>query len=207
VNRRTKNNSLPEGVEFPDLGGPPGFLVEAPYLVGTLPTIVPSSTDVATVRSPDSTIAPDGKGIGRPGMIARAVRQAAADRKPWLAPGANVKPTALVDKNHKFKSRRIKDLWDLFYQFRADFLRPNESDSKDRLLCLLWKGKHDRHSPHALAGFFKECPEIAVWAIWTERAIHETPLRSRKNQSPRIDLLRKCLQILVDAQMNRLAQR
>jgi hypothetical protein len=150
----------------------------------------------------DAANMPNEKGIGGSGIFARAAREVAAARKPWLAPGrANIKSTELVDRNRKFHSRRIADVWDLFYQFRADFSRPDESDSKARNLCLSWKSKHDRHTPRALERFFKEFPEIAVWAIWPERAIHETPLRSGKNKSPRIDLLRKCLQILFDAQM------
>jgi hypothetical protein len=128
--------------------------------------------------------------------------------KPWLAPStaSGSASTTLAEKNRLFHSRKTRNLWKLFYDFRADFTRPDESDSL-RSLCIAWERKHKSRSPRVLPRFFKKYPELAVWAIWVERTIHETPPRSAKNQFPQQDLLRRCLEILVRTQVQRLTDR
>lgn len=161
-----------------------------------------SIPEISTLRRAHAAFMPEEKRSRRTHVFGRLFRQRVAV-KPWLAPPlpSGATPTSLEEKNRKFGSRKIKDLWDVFYQFRGDFPRPDESSSELKRLCFGWKRKHDGKSPRALLRFFKSHPDIAVWAVWVERAIHETPLRSGKNKSPRMDLMRECLRILVDAQM------
>jgi hypothetical protein len=142
----------------------------------------------------------------RPSMLGALFARRRARAKPWLAPIAADRSVeiTLAEKNRLFNSRKVKDLWQLFYDFRASFPRPEESD-RVRSLCMSWKTKHKGHSPRVLPRFFKKHPELALWAVWVERAIHETPTRSAKNQFPQVDLLRKCLEILGPPQVQRLA--
>jgi hypothetical protein len=124
----------------------------------------------------------------------------------WLAPPTSIQKSSptLAEKDRLFKSRRIKDVWELFYCCRADLPRPDESNQQVRNLCAEWQRKYEGGSPRALPRFCKKCPELAVWAVWVERAIRKTQIRSSKNQSPQLDLLRQCVGILVRAQVERL---
>jgi hypothetical protein len=128
--------------------------------------------------------------------------------EPWLAPRASVQKSSLTlaEKDRLFKSRRNKDVLGLFYSCREDLPRPDESNQEVRNLCVAWKRKYEGGSPRALPRFCKRCPELAAWACWVERAIHETQIRSTKNKSPRLDLLRQCVAILATAQVERLAR-
>jgi hypothetical protein len=169
-----------------------------PYL------IAPFLPDDPPLKTADSLAIPAKKRV-RSSMLWALSARRRATAKPWLAPIAadgSVEIT-LAEKNRLFNSRKVKDLWQLFYDFRADFPRPEESD-RVRSLCMSWKTKHKSHSPRVLPRFFKKHPELALWAIWVERAIHETPTRSAKNQFPQVDLLRKCLEILGRPQVQRL---
>jgi hypothetical protein len=156
--------------------------------------------------SPKSTVIAGSMDFHR-GVFLRAARRVARTKAKAKACFASAitrshPPTTLAQKELEFESRKLKNLWKLFYEFRIDFVRPVESDRVSRRACLLWKAKHHRNSPGALVRFFKKHPNIAVWSVWVERVIHETQLRSGKNQSPRVDLLRECLRILVDAWIN-----
>ena len=186
-------------------GDAPNFDHLADYPAVSPPNPISGLIEIPVVRSPSAT--PKKRKPRRAGALVRLWRRQRAG-KPWLAPDfANgVSPTSLEEKNRKFKSKKIKDLWAVFYQFRAEFPRPNQTDIELKRLCLSWKKKHDGNSPRALPRFFVKYPEIAVWAIWVERAIHETRRRSGENQSPQVDLLRECLRILADVQMQRLGK-
>jgi hypothetical protein len=141
----------------------------------------------------------------RPSSTWMSAARGRAVVKPCLAPStaSGNALTTLAEKNRLFHSRKIKNLWKLFYDFRADFTRPDESDSL-RSLCVAWERKHKSRSPRALSRFFKKYPDLAVWATWVESAIQETPIRSAKNQFPRMDLLRRCLEVLGRPQVQRL---
>ena len=156
-------------------------------------------------KTADSLAIPEKKRV-RASMLGAFFASRRAMAKPWLAPIAAVRSAeiTLAEKNRLFNSRKVKDLWQLFYDFRASFPRPEESD-RVRSLCMSWKTKQKGHSPRVLPRFFKKHPELALWAVWVERAIHETPTRSAKNQFPQVDLLRKCLEILGPPQVQRLA--
>jgi hypothetical protein len=155
--------------------------------------------------SPGSTVIA-GRKRSSLGVFVQAVRRVEKTRiKACFAPAVTSghTPTTLAQKERKFESRKLKDLWKLFCEFRVDFTRPDESDWQSRRVCLSWKAKYHGHSRGALVRFFQKHPNIAVWSLWVERAIHETQLRSGKRQSPRVDLLRECLRILVIAWINR----
>jgi hypothetical protein len=103
---------------------------------------------------------------------------------------------SLAEKQRIFDRGKIKDLWTLYFDFRSQFPRPDESDPAVRRLCMDWKRKYKGHAPLPLQRFFKQYPDLAVWATWTEQAIQETPNRSSKNKFPRLELLRECIGIM-----------
>jgi hypothetical protein len=134
-------------------------------------------------KTADSLAIPEKKRV-RASMLGAFFASRRAMAKPWLAPIAAVRSAeiTLAEKNRLFNSRKVKDLWQLFYDFRASFPRPEESD-RVRSLCMSWKTKQKGHSPRVLPRFFKKHPELALWAIWVERTIHETPTGQRRTNS------------------------
>jgi hypothetical protein len=176
--------------------------------IGTSPTDGAAPQEQINPASPESAIIA-GRNSSGPGVFVRAVRRVERTKtKACFAPAVTrtLSPTTLAQKELEFESRKLNDLWKIFCEFRIDFPRPDESDRESRRVCLSWKAKYRRHSPGALVRFFNKHPSIAVWSLWVERAIHETQLRSPKNQSPRVDLLRECLRILVDASISRIGK-
>jgi hypothetical protein len=104
-------------------------------------------------------------------------------KPPLIAPSNTMRKLSLslAEKQRIFDSGKINDLWALFFDFRSQFQRPDESDAAVRRLCVDWKSKFKGRSPFSLQRFFKQHPDVAVWATWTEKAIHETQARSSKN--------------------------
>jgi hypothetical protein len=214
VSRRGSNTALAETTGKPELGvvgvrlGTPTSRVE---FLGEFEGVAPPAAIPSLVDDPSLRIA-DVEGIAekrhrRLSLLGAFFALRSAVARPWLAPitASGRASTTLAEKNRMYSSPKIRDLWKLFHDFRADFPRPDESDREVRNLCLAWKTKYKGGSPRALPRFFKKYPELAVWAVWVERAIHETPMRSAKNQFPRMDLLRRCLEVLVDIQVQHLA--
>jgi hypothetical protein len=177
------------------------------YMPLTPPSAILSVTETSTIGTPSAAFIPAEKSP-RPANERTRLFKRRVVPKPWLAPSlpSGNLPTTLAEKNRKFESTKAKDLWDVFYGFRVDFPRPVESSAELKRLCLSWEMKYKGSSTRVLPRFFKKHPELAVWAIWAERAIHETKVRSGTNQFPQINLLRDCLRILVDAQTRRLRQ-
>jgi hypothetical protein len=169
-----------------------------------IPPAIPGVVDYTSLRIAD-VYSPTG---WRPRYqsLLRSLRTGRPVVELWLAPPTSIQKSSptLAEKDRLFKSRRIKDVWELFYCCRGDLPRPDESNQQVRNLCTEWQRKYEGGSPRALPRFCKKCPELAAWACWVERALHETQILSTKNKSPRFDLLRECVGILADAQMLRL---
>jgi hypothetical protein len=172
-------------------------------------------------------LAPEiGKGVGRPGFrsilgsltgeIADAFKPPATQglqlwlRKreplvnPLIAPDTTMRKLnlSLAEKQRIYDRGKIADLWTLYFDFRSQFPRPDESDAAVRRLCMDWKRKYRGRSPLSLQRFFRQHPNLAVWATWTEQAIQETPIRSSKNKFPRLELLRECMRIMAQHQLD-----
>jgi hypothetical protein len=126
--------------------------------------------------------------------------------KPPLIAPANTSlklSLGLAEKQRIFDRGKINDLWTLYLDLRFQFPRPDESDPSVRRLCVDWKSKFEGRSPFSLQRFFKQHPDVAVWATWTEKAIHETQARSSKNKFPRLELLRQCIGIMMQHRLER----
>jgi hypothetical protein len=126
-------------------------------------------------------------------------------KPPLIAPANTMRnlSLSLAEKKRIFDCRKTNDLWALYLDFRSQFQRPDESDRAVRHLCVEWKSKFEGRSPFSLQRFFKQHPDVAVWATWTEKAIHETQARSSKNKFPRLELLRECIGIMMQHRLQR----
>jgi hypothetical protein len=215
MSRRIRSARPTEGVEQPRTGlDVESFTPLVPLFTESgleMPLAIPSVAGGPLPRSvdpysPDSFATPARKSIRSLGWLSPRRRKIA---NPLLAPSTDTEGVSITlsEQSRLFSSRKIKDIWKLFYILRAIFPRPDESNQEVRNLCMEWKRKFDGGSPRTLPRFFKNCPEIAVWAFWVERALHEIQIRSTKNKSPQFDLLRECVRILTDAQLARLTGR
>jgi hypothetical protein len=208
VKRRTEKASRSE---LSAIGLVPETLTSIEHLVEYMPLTPPSAilsgTETSTIGTRGAAYLPEERNP-RPGNERTHLFKRRVVSKPWLAPSlpSGILPTTLAEKNRKFESTKAKDLWDVFYGFRVDLPRPTESSTELKRLCLSWEMKYKGSSTRVLPRFFRKYPELAVWAIWAERAIHETKVRSGTNQFPQINLLRECLRILVDVQTRRLSE-
>jgi hypothetical protein len=183
----------PKTVENPFAG--PAENVELPPEIGkgvgrpVFRSILGSLT--GEIADPFRPLSPRGLRL-EPGKPKRLVKP------PLIAPANTMRKLSLslVEKQRIFDSGKINNLWALFFDFRSQFQRPDESDAVVRRLCVDWKSKFKGRSPFSLQRFFKQHPDVAVWATWTEKAIHETQARSSKNKFPQLELLRECIGIM-----------
>src|ERR1700722_16892528 len=212
MSRRTKIAGTPESTENSEAG----LLVDSPALLAP-PSISGHITDSSMPRIAggpfprfsDPYAPPDPYCEGKPPLSFLGSLSRRRATKPLFAPPTAIQigSISLVEQNRLFSSRKIKDVWKLFYLYRGHFPRPDEENRAVRNLCAEWKRKYKGESPRALTRFFQHCPELAVWADWVERAIHETQFRSTRNKSPRLDLLKQCVGILASAQIALLSRK